>query len=58
MHYIHGQSILNNQYIIHLIQYEKTSDSYQIWIERDGEILLWKKFNRNMPISIEFNINF
>jgi len=58
MHYIYGQGVLNNQYYIHLIQYDKTSESYKIWIERDGEILLWKQFNRNMPISIEFNINF
>jgi hypothetical protein len=58
MHYIYGQGVLNNQYYIHLIQYDEESESYKIWIERDGEILLWKKFNRNMPISIEFNINF
>lgn len=58
MHYIHGQDVLNNEYIIHLIQYEPLADAYKIWIERDGEILLWKQFNSNMPISIEYNINF
>lgn len=58
MHYIHGQDVLNGQYFIHLIQYDKTSDSHKIWIERDGEVLLWKQFNKNMPVSIEFNINF
>jgi hypothetical protein len=58
MHYIQGQDVLNGQYFIHLIQYDSASDSYKIWIERDGEVLLWKQFNKNMPVSIEFNINF
>lgn len=58
MHYIQGQDVLNGQYFIHLIQYDPDSDSYKIWIERDGEVLLWKQFNKNMPVSIEFNINF
>lgn len=58
MHYIHGQDVLNNEYIIHLIQYDSVLDAYKIWIEREGEILLWKQFNSNMPVSIEYNINF
>jgi predicted RNA-binding protein with PUA domain len=58
MHYIHGQDVLNNEYIIHLIQYDSLLDAYKIWIEREGEILLWKQFNSNMPVSIEYNINF
>ena len=58
MHYLHGQEVLNGEYFIHLIQYDVDADAYKIWIERAGEILLWKKFNHNMPISIEYNINF
>lgn len=58
MHYIHGQDVLNGEYKIHLIQYVKESDSFCIWIERRGEVVLWKQFNRNMPVSIEYNINF
>ena len=58
MHYIQGQDVLNNEYIIHLIQHDPILDAYKIWIEREGEILLWKQFNSNMPISIEYNINF
>jgi ABC-type ATPase involved in cell division len=58
MHYLVGQSILGGSYTIHLIQYESSSDSIKIWIERQNEILLWKEFNSNMPISIEYNINF
>lgn len=58
MHYLHGQEVLNGEYIIHLIQYDERLDSYNIWVERDGEILLWKQFNKNMPVSIEYDINF
>lgn len=58
MHYIQGQDVLNGQYFIHLIQYDPSADSYKVWIERDGEVFLWKQFNKNMPVSIEFNINF
>jgi hypothetical protein len=44
MHYLVGQDILNSSHKIHL--------------KREDEILLWKEFNLNMPISIEYNINF
>ena len=58
MHYIIGQDVLGGKYYIHLIQYVERSDSVKIWIKREGEILLWKEFNSNMPVSIEYNINF
>jgi len=59
MHYIVNQEILNANYIIHLIKYVSENDSIKIWIEnKQGEIFLWKEFNSNMPISIEYNINF
>ncbi len=58
MHYIAGQDVLGGKYFIHLIQYVERSDSIKIWIQKEGEILLWKEFNSNMPVSIEYNINF
>ena len=58
MHYIVGQQVLGGKYFIHLIQYIERSDSIKIWIQTEGEILLWKEFNSNMPVSIEYNINF
>lgn len=56
MHYISGQSVLNGEYEIHLINRE--GGEYKIWIERGNEVLLWKSFTDSMPISIEYNINF
>lgn len=58
MHYIVGQPILNNSHTIHLIRFDENTGGIKIWIEKDDEVLLWKEFNCNMPISIEYNINF
>ena len=58
MHYIVGQEILNGKYSIHLIQQEVRSQSIKIWIQRKDEVLLWKEFTSDVPISIEYNINF
>ncbi len=58
MHYIVGQEILNGKYSIHLIQQEARSQSIKIWIQRKDEVLLWKEFTSDVPVSIEYNINF
>tara|TARA_B100001093_G_scaffold271058_2_gene259087 strand:- start:6990 stop:7214 length:225 start_codon:yes stop_codon:yes gene_type:complete len=58
MHYIVGQSILNGDYTIHLIQLDIKTDSIKIWIQKKEEVVLWKEFNSNMPFSLEYNINF
>lgn len=58
MHYLVGQEVLNGSYCIEAIRFDESNSSLKIWIKRDGEILLWKEFNKNMPVSIEYNINF
>ena len=58
MRYIVGQSVLNGNYIIHLIKFDVDRESILIYIESDGEIVLWKEFTSTMPVSIEYNINF
>lgn len=58
MHYITGQRVLNDTYIIHLIKFNNTSQSIEIWIESKDEIVLWKEFTHTVPISIEYNIRF
>ena len=59
MHYVVGQEILKGTYKIHNIRYDDSNDSFKIWIEStyNQEIVLWKQFI-NMPVSIEYNINF
>ncbi len=59
MHYIVGQEVLGNTHTIHLIKYYDEIQSIKIWIENESnEVLLWKEFTSDMPISIEYNINF
>ena len=59
MHYIVGQKVLSDAYIIHHIKFDKSTDSIKIYIINDKEeILLWKEFNSSIPTSIEFNINY
>jgi len=58
MHYIAGQSVLGGNYKIHLIDYSHESNSYKIFLEKDDEVFLWKEFNANMPVSIEYNMDF
>jgi hypothetical protein len=58
MHYIVGQEVLNGNYTIHLIDYKLDSGSYVIYVESNDEVVLWKEFNANIPVSVEYNINF
>jgi hypothetical protein len=58
MHYIVGQPVLNLSHTVHHIRLNEETGGIKIWIEKDNEIFLWKEFNSNMPISIEYNINF
>jgi len=56
MHYIVGQNVLDGRNI-HAITRDKSRD-YFIWTEKDGEVILWKELNHNLPIIVEYNINF
>ena len=59
MHYVVGQEILKSTYKIHHIRYDENVDAFKVWIEStyNKEIVLWKQFI-NMPVSVEYNINF
>ena len=59
MHYIVGQRILGDTNEIHLIKFDNIQNSFKIYIiNQKEEVVLWKEFNSQMPISIEYNINF
>ncbi|QGH72909.1 MAG: hypothetical protein [Podoviridae sp. ctrTa16] len=59
MHYIVGQKILNESHTIDTIKRNHVDGSIQVYIINEKhEVVLWKEFNANMPISIEFNIHF
>jgi hypothetical protein len=58
MHYIVGQKVLGDSNEIHLIKINNKKDVLIYIINQKEEVVLWKEFNPNIPISIEYNINF
>ena len=53
MHYIVGQKVLGDTNEIHLIRYNEKQNSFKIYIINvKNEIVLWKEFNSQIPISI------
>lgn len=59
MHYIVGQKVLGDTNEIHLIKFDQKLNSFKIYIiNQKEEVVLWKEFNSQIPISIEYNINF
>lgn len=58
MHFIVGQEVLDKTYVIDSILIDKNTGGISIWIKKDSEIFRWKEFNLNMPVSLEYNINF
>jgi hypothetical protein len=59
MHYLHGQKVLGESHAIHLIWFDLEKQSFKIYIINDKEeVFLWKEFTKDVPVSIEYNINF
>ena len=57
MHYSVGQQVYGNHEISDILFDEKDS-SYNIYIKKSDEILPWKKFNSNMAISVEYDLQY
>jgi hypothetical protein len=56
MNYTVGQEVLDKNYSIY--QIIRNEDGVKLYIIKNDEITLWKEFSSNVPVSIEFNINF
>lgn len=56
MHFVVGQDVLDKSYSIICIK--ESTEGYEIWIKKENEIILWKFFNRTVPVVLEFNIDF
>jgi|TARA_B100000900_G_scaffold362477_1_gene335760 hypothetical protein len=54
MHYSVGQEVYGGHNIVNIIEEE---DKYSIYIEKNDEVMPWKDFNKNMAISVEYNLN-
>jgi hypothetical protein len=55
MHYAVDQEVFGGHKICDILREE---GGYNIYISKNDEIILWKHFNDNMGISIEYNLNF
>jgi len=57
MHYSVGQQVYGGHTIANIVLNDSDS-SYSIFIEKDNEILPWKNFNKNMSISVEYDLEY
>ena len=57
MHYSVGQEVYGGHTICDIIGSENEGE-YLIYIKKGDEVLPWKKFNRNMAVSVEFDLNY
>ncbi len=57
MHYSVGQEVYGGHVISHIL-FEDNDLSYNIFIKKNDEVLPWKKFNSNMAISIEYDLQY
>ena len=57
MHYSIGQQVYGGHEISHIL-FEDHDASYNIFIKKNNEILPWKKFNSNMAISVEYDLEY
>jgi hypothetical protein len=55
MHYAVGQEVYGGHTITDIIE-EKTK--YSIYIRKANIVIPWKDFNKNMAISVEYNLNY
>jgi hypothetical protein len=57
MHYSVGQSVYGGHNISNIL-FDKEDNSYNIFITKNKEVLPWKKFNSNMAISVEYDLEY
>ena len=57
MHYAVGQQVYGGHEISNIL-FDKADHSYNIYIKKNNEILPWKKFNSNMAISVEYDLEY
>ena len=57
MHYSVNQEVYGGHKISHIL-FDEVDNSYNIFIKKSDEVMPWKKFNSNMAISIEFDLEY
>ena len=57
MHYSIGQQVYGG-HIINNIVFDEKDNSYNIYIKKQEDVMPWKKFNSNMAISVEYDLEY
>jgi hypothetical protein len=57
MHYAVGQQVYGGHEICNIL-FDEQENSYSVFIKKDDDVLPWKKFNHNMAISVEYDLNY
>ena len=57
MHYSVRQQVYGGHCICDIL-FDNKDNSYNIFIKKEDEVIPWKKFNSNMAISIEYNLEY
>ncbi len=55
MHYAVGQEVYGGHTICYILEEE---DRYSVYIKKNQDVLPWKDFNKNMAISVEYNLQY
>ena len=55
MHYADGQEVYGGHTICDILEEE---DKYSIYIRKEKTDIPWKDFNKNMAISVEYNLEY
>ena len=55
MHYSVGQEVYGGHTICDIIA---DDDKYSVYIRKGEEVLPWKDFNKNMAVSVEYNLQY
>ena len=55
MHYAVGQEVYGGQTICDIIEQDT---KYSIYIKKNNDVVPWKDFNKNMAVSVEYNLEY
>ena len=55
MHYAVGQDVYGGHTICDILEEEQ---KYSIYIRKKNVVIPWKDFNKNMAISVEYNLEY
>ena len=55
MHYSVGQEVYGGHTIVDITEED---DKFSIYIQKGDDVIPWKDFNKNMAISVEYNLEY